>query len=127
MRVLLVEPKQVPKVVDIGEDLKAMQEVVGGIIQVVYPFKNPDVAVVCHDEGKVIGMPLNRGLRGEDGKVYDIISGTFFVCGAPVDGEDFVSLTEEQVATYSQWFATPEQFVFIDGQALALPLVEVTV
>lgn len=39
-----------------------MQEIVGGTIQVLYPFAEP-VALVCNDEGKLLGLPLNRALR----------------------------------------------------------------
>ena len=43
------------------------------------------------------GKPLNRALRDEEGEIYDIIAGTFFICGAPPDNEKFTSLTDEQV------------------------------
>lgn len=36
-----------------------------------------------------------------------IIAGPFFVCGD--NGEDFISLTDEQVEEYMQKFAEPEQ------------------
>ena len=35
-------------------------------------------------------MPLNRALRGDDGKIYDAIAGPFFICGLGED--DFCSL-----------------------------------
>ncbi len=124
MRVLLVEPRQEPKVVEIGEELQDLQTVVSGTIQVVFPFAE-EVALVCNDEGKLLGLPLNRGLRGADGTVYDVVAGTFFLCAAPGDSEHFASLTEEQLSRYSQWFAKPEQFIFVNGEVLALPL-EVT-
>lgn len=57
-----------------------------------YPFQD-SAALVCHEEGKLLKLPLNRALRTEDGTVYDIISGPFFVCG--LAGDSFSSLTEE--------------------------------
>ena len=57
-----------------------------------YPFSDP-VALVCNDEGKLIGLDLNRGLRDETGEIYDIMAGTFLVVG--LDGEDFASLSPE--------------------------------
>ena len=38
MRVLVVEPERRPEVREIDDSLKAMQEIVGGLIQPVYPF-----------------------------------------------------------------------------------------
>jgi len=32
-----------------------------------------EVALICNDEGKLQGLPLNRGLRDERGELYDII------------------------------------------------------
>ena len=52
--VLLVEPEQAPRITQIGNDLTSMQAVVGGPIQAVYPFDQP-VALICHEEGKLLG------------------------------------------------------------------------
>ena len=101
MNVLLVAPMEPPRRVEIENSLESMQAVVGGLIQAVYPFDEP-VALVCNDEGKLLGLPLNRCLRlGENGAIYDVIAGTFFLCAAPPDSEHFESLTEEQLARYT--------------------------
>lgn len=44
------------------------QHEVGGHIQAVYPHDDP-VAIICDEEGKRKGSPLNRALRDEDGHV----------------------------------------------------------
>ena len=80
MKVLMVEPGKVPYEKEIGDGLKALQDAVGGYIQAVYPYEDP-VALVCNEEGKLEGLPLNRALRTEDGEIYDIIAGNFFICG----------------------------------------------
>ena len=111
MNVLIVEPCKKPRTAEIRDDLDSMQAVVGGLIQAVYPFDEP-VALVCNDEGKLLGLPLNRCLRLEDsGAIYDVIAGTFFLCAAPPDSEHFESLTEEQLARYTERFRNPEFFV----------------
>lgn len=119
MRVLVVEPARKPEVREISGALESMQEIVGGLIQVLHPFDEP-VALVCNDEGKLLGLPLNRGLRDESGKLYDILSGTFFLCG--ISGEDLASLTEEQIQHFQRVFATPELFVRFDGRLVILPM-----
>ena len=60
---------------------------------------------VCNDEGKLNNMPLNRLL--ED---YDILAGSFFVCGLR-DG-DFTSLTDEQFKRYEKLYHDP--IIFTD-------------
>lgn len=120
MQVIIVEPQKKPAVRDIKSDLKSMQEIVGGLIEVLYPFEEP-VALICNEEGKLLNLPLNRALRNDAGKVYDIISGTLFLCAAPPDSEHFESLTDQQVKTYMERFAMPEMFLNVDGELFILP------
>lgn len=70
MRVLIVEPGQYPREADIDGSLDTLQHIVGGLIETLYPWEDRAV-LICNDEGKLMGLPLNRSL--ED---YDIIAGT---------------------------------------------------
>ena len=65
MQVVVVEPKKKPVVQDIDSGLESMQRIVGGSIQAIYPFEEP-VALICNEEGKLLGLPLNRALRDDD-------------------------------------------------------------
>lgn len=103
MRVILVEPDKVARIAEIGEELHDMQEIVGGPIQALYPWDD-SVAIICNDERKLKRLPLNRVLKN-----YDIIAGTFFVCG--LQGEKFSSLTEQQLRKYQRKFRCPEKFI----------------
>lgn len=67
------------------------------------------MAIVCHDEGKLIGLEHNRALRDGDGNVYDILCGPFFVCG--LGEENFASLPEELIDKYTRLFQHPELFL----------------
>ena len=71
MKVIVVEPQKTPVVREIDPGLESMQKIVGGSIEAVYPFEEP-VALICNDEGKLLGLPLNRALRDDEGNVYDI-------------------------------------------------------
>ena len=95
MRVLVVEPEHRPEVREINDSLKVMQGIVGGLIQPIY--LDDSVALVCNDEGRLMNLPANRGLRDKSGQMYDIVFGTFFLCGAPADSDHFTSLTPEQI------------------------------
>ena len=114
MDVLIVEPEKAPRMANITGDLNSLQQVVGGYIEAVYPYDDP-VAIVCHEEGKLIGLPLNRKL--ED---YDIIAGTFIVCG--LGEEDFDSLTPELAEKYREKFADPEIFMKMGNRIVAIPV-----
>lgn len=120
MHVVVVEPKKKPIVQDIGSDLKSMQRIVGGSIQAIYPFEEP-VVLIANEEGKLLNLPLNRALRDDEEKVYDIISGTFFLCAAPPNSDHFAGLTDQQVKTYMERFSIPEMFLNVDGTLVVLP------
>ena len=120
MQVVVVEPKKKPEVREIGDSLESMQKIVGGLIEAVYPFDEP-VALIANEEGKLLNLPLNRALRDDEGNVYDIISGTFFVCAAPPDSDHFAGLTDQQVKTYMERFAMPEMFLDVGGDLFVLP------
>ena len=122
MNVLIVEPGKEPRAAEIEQTLEAMQAVVGGYIQAIYPFDEP-VALVCHEEGKLLNLPLNRALYSLDtGECYDIIAGTFFLCAAPLDSDQFESLSEEQITHYQECFHHPEQFLNLGGSILCIPV-----
>ena len=113
MTVLVVEPMKEPYVKEIDPDLHSLQAEVGGDIGATYPYSDP-VALVCNDEGKLIGLDLNRGLRDENGEIYDIVAGTFLVVG--LGEEDFAALSPELIQKYTEQFKTPERFMQIKPQ-----------
>ena len=119
MTVLVGEPMKEPYVKEIDPGLHALQAEVGGDIGATYPFSDP-VALVCNDEGKLIGLDLNRGLRDENGEIYDIMAGTFLVVG--LGEEDFTSLSPELAQKYTEHFRQPEQFISLGGQIIAVPV-----
>ena len=119
MTVLVVEPMKEPYVKEIAPGLHSLQAEVGGDIGAAYPFRDP-VALVCNDEGKLIGLDLNRGLRDENGELYDIMAGTFLVVG--LGEEDFASLSPELAQKYMEHFRQPEQFISLGGQIIAVPV-----
>jgi len=116
--VLVVEPEKAPYIKEIDPGLKSLQQEVGGDIQAIYPFLEP-AAIVCNESGKLDGLPLNRALRGEDGKAYDIIAGTFLVVG--LGEEDFTSLSPELNSQFRQHFQRLETFLRINGSIVVMP------
>ena len=98
LRILMVEPHKAPYEASVPHELSAMQQAVGGLIEVV---RNGDgTLLVCNEEGKLLGMEGNRRIPG------DVLAGPFFVVGDA--GETFRSLTEEELERYRERFAEIE-------------------
>lgn len=119
LTVLVVEPMKEPYVKEIDPGLHALQAEVGGDIAASYPFDDP-VGLVLNDEGKLIGLDLNRSLRDEHGEIYDIVAGTFLVVG--LGPESFSSLSPDMIQKYTEQFKRPELFASINGQIVSVPV-----
>lgn len=117
MKILVVNPGELPIIKEIDSTLESMQDVVGGLIQALYPFDEP-VALICNDEAQLLNLPMCHCLHETgDG---DIIQGSFFVCGAPPEAERFASLTDEQIQRYEKRFHFPELFFPLGNGHLAV-------
>ena len=117
INVLLCEAGKRARVVEMEDSLEAMQKMVGGLIEEYMPFED-DVALICNDEGKMRGLPLNRAIEGEDGKILDVIAGDFFICYAPVESERFLPLPPDLEEKYKEKFYWPEQIFMKNGEGL---------
>ena len=118
IEVLMVEPGQYRRMKRIGADLRSLQKAVDGDIQAVYPYDDA-VALICGEEAKLEGKPLNRALRDEKGEIYDIVAGKFFICG--LGEEDFASLPKELQKKYEDKFRQPEAFLKMGSKIMAIP------
>ena len=89
-----------PYEAEIANDLRSMQRVVGnGLIEPI--FMDDGCVLIGNEESKLRGMQGNRHLDGGG-----IIAGPFFICGDA--GEDFRSLTDEELNKYMEKYAEPE-------------------
>ncbi len=117
---VVVEPGKKPEVTEIDASLEGMQALVGGYIQAIYPHEDP-VGIICNEEAKLDGLPLNRALRDEDGDIYDIVAGTFAVVGLTDDS--FGSLEGDLALKYAKLFEQPEQFAKLGDKIVAIPMI----
>lgn len=117
MKVLMVEPGRSPYETEIEGGLKSLQTAVGGDIQAVYPYDDM-VALICNEEGKYMGLPLNRALYDEEGQMYDIIAGNFLIVG--LGEEDFTDLSPDLMKKFGEQFKHPEKFARIAGEIIAV-------
>ena len=93
-----------------------------GTSKLITPFEEP-VCIVCNEEGKINGLPLNRAVYADPdcGEMLDIIAGTFFICDC--SGEDFGSLSSEQLRRYTELFKYPERFFRAGNDIKAVPYI----
>jgi len=105
IRVLKVEPGNIPYVITLNNDLDSLQKAVSigcdhqGLIEIIDIADN--VAILCNEEGKLLGLEGNRRLGN------DIIVGVFYVVGTDDEG-NLCSLTVEQIKHYGNMFFVPE-------------------
>lgn len=108
IKVILVEPGKTASIRFIDKGLESYQKTVGGWIEQFCPFDDP-VAIICNEEGKIEGLPLNRAVKNKNGEVLDIIAGTFFICG--LGEEEYCSIPDDLSMKYHDMFYNPEYFV----------------
>lgn len=109
IRLLKIEPLKKPELIEVDHTLEVLQELVGGTLQATYPWDADEVGVLCDDEGKLKGYPANRILEDENGNPYDVLVGTFFICG--LGREDFTSISDAMAEKYTEMFRYPEMFM----------------
>ena len=117
MNVLVVEPgflpyeKEISDSLNSDEHLRALQEIVGGWIEAIYPY-DEEVAIVCNEEGLINGLPFNRSVPGGYGGVF----GTFFICGLSEDS--FCSLPPDLMERFKSEYANSEILIGAEGDKL---------
>lgn len=103
MKALIIKEGKEPYVRDIENSLQALQQVVGGRIEVLY--LDAGTVLICNEEGKILGLPANRAVKDCNGVVVDYLMGTFLICGTSWTSDEFKSLNKEQIRRYSKLFS----------------------
>lgn len=97
MRLLYVQTGKAPKIIDVPHHLSALQSLVGGRIEVVEPFGD-EAILVCNEEGRNMGLPVNRIINE-----HMDICGDFFLCC--FDGASLSDISDEIARKYSMRFS----------------------
>lgn len=116
IKVVICEPGKQARVAEIENTLEAMQEIVGGYIEAVYA-KHGNALLIMNEDGKMHGLPLNRGIYEGD-ELLDIICGTFFVTSYNDEG-DFESLNDRQTAEWLKQYRWPETFTILGDRIIS--------
>lgn len=98
IKVLALLPMELPKEIDLDNTLEAMQKFVDGDIEcLTFYDSGSEVVLVCNDEGKLLGLTLNRPLW--DGA--DVLAGPGFLAGCDNEGNLTSLQTTEKGASYT--------------------------
>lgn len=122
INVLYIRAGESPRAVTIPNNLKSMQKLVGGNIERYALPTDDDAVIICNDEGKINGLPMNRGIFIDNSELIDIIAGDFFICNARGDRKGFSSLTPEQIQKYAEEYKFPERFCRVNREIVIVPL-----
>ena len=93
MRVIYKEPGKEPRTMVIPNELKVLQDLVGGYIETLKIADN--VVMIFNEGGKLLDLAPNFFV----GAIADVILGPVIIAGE--DGEEFTSLSEDNIAFIS--------------------------
>lgn len=113
---------------EIGTDLNSLQSIVGGFIE--FYSLTDRISLICNEEGKLIGLPLNRAIRDEDGRIIEVIAGSFIIVKEiewtedDIDDDGLTSLSDEEVQMYLEKFHNPDDVFIVGHEIIAIPYEE---
>ncbi|MDF2010223.1 DUF3846 domain-containing protein [Priestia megaterium] len=97
--VVSVKVGEQPDVLSIEADNEKYRELVGGWIEPVRIAE--DIFMIVNEEGMIQNLPVNFAIATGNEQVLEIHGNVFFI---GIAGEDFVSLTKEQIIKVRQMF-----------------------
>jgi hypothetical protein len=106
--IVVVEPNKKPYSKIMKNDLKAMNKIVGGYIEIINIGTSPKggtIAITMNEEGKLKGLPVNRLIVG-----FDILVGTFFITAYNKQGDN-ISLSKQEADYYIKRFSPVEVYL----------------
>lgn len=111
IKAVLVQPGKAATIVACSTELRELQKIVGGYIEVAHLLEDENAIIICNEEGKLMGLSPCRTIRDEHGNRLDIICGSFLIVYAAPDDDDFSSLPEDMLKKYLRLFGQPEAFI----------------
>lgn len=102
VRVIAVKCDKTYIIEDFKPELENEQAFVGGFIEVLDIASNNSgysLSLICNEEGKLMGLPLNKPLANNDGEVIDYIAGDCLIALYNADGE-MVSMPKQLANKY---------------------------
>lgn len=115
IKVVICEPFIEAKEIEVDSDYVSLSNLIGKYVSTFDLITNK-VVIVYDDEGKLNGSQFNRAIFQEDKltdfktkkkhQLIDLIYNSFIICGT--DGENLISLTDEQIEQYKNLYKYSE-------------------
>lgn len=114
MRAVALRAGHLSEIIDVPNELKALQDFVDGDIEML-PFPGiPGAEIICDEEGKLKGNKLfNRPIKDSNGKTLDWLFGDVLVVGTK--GAEFADLTQEDAVTIAMRCRMPHGAIYVEG------------
>lgn len=123
IKVVIAKPMREAFIYTIKNELEELQKIVGGYIETLDFTREDNVTIICNEEGKINGLPLNRSLAHE-GEIWEIIAGTMIIVGDDYENGQFIGLTDEQAEKYLNQFLKPEVFYKMNNEIISVKVEE---
>ena len=107
MKSIVIKPGKFARVEDLDLSYHSLRSLVGGYIEMTYPFPDEEIAVISNEESKLLDLAPNRAIRRADGSLIDIYCGVMVVVALAPEGE-YRDLTEEEVSLILRTWECPE-------------------
>ena len=107
LKAIVIKPGKFAREEDLDLSYSALRSLVGGNIEMTYPFEDEYLAVISNEESKLLDLPPNRAIRSANGSVIDIYCGTMVVVALAPEGE-YRDLTRREAKTVLQMWGPPE-------------------
>ena len=107
LKAIVIKPGKFVRLTDIDLTYSTLRTLVGGNIEMTYPFEDEYLAVISNEEAKFLDLPPNRAVRRADGSVADIYCGTMVVVALAPEGE-YRDLTKTEAKMVLKMWGMPE-------------------
>ena len=107
MKAIVIKPGRRACLRDLDLSYHNLRTLVGGYIEMTYPFPDEEIAVISNEEAKLLDLAPNRAIRSSEGEVIDIYCGTMVVVALAPEGE-YRDLTEDEINLILQTWERPE-------------------
>ena len=107
MKAIVIKPGKYAQITEIDPIYNVLRSLVGGNIEMTYPFEDEYLAVISNEEAKLLDLPPNRAARRSDGSIADIYCGTMVVVALAPEG-DYRDLTDEEENLVMKMWGQPE-------------------
>lgn len=97
MKIMYYAVGENPKLIDIENEIRPMQKLVGGYIETLLLDRNKSLILVCNEDGSRMELPFNREVDVYDDRGYykNKVVGNFFVC--QIENNEFCNLDKNLI------------------------------